>query len=63
MGMEDELTDHIGIIIIIVVLLILFFVVINSLTEGGLVRTIVCSVTFWIPFGASIAQQCRAIPV
>ncbi len=63
MSIEEELSSNVGSIIIVIVVLIAFFVLINSITDGGLVRMIVCGVTFWIPFGASVSQYCRAIPV
>jgi len=63
MTMEEELTSHIGIIFIVIIVLVVFLVILNHLTEGGLVRLLVCGLLFWVPFGASVAQHCRAIPV
>ena len=63
MAIEEELTSNVGAIIIVLIILIVFFYLINSITDGALVRVIVCGALFWIPFGGSIAQYCRAIPV
>jgi len=63
MSMEEQITSHIGVIIIVIVVLIFIFYILNSFTEGGLVRAVVCGVLFWLPFGAAVAKHCRAIPV
>jgi hypothetical protein len=57
------MTEFIGTLIVVLIVLLLFFFLINHFTGGRLVKEIVCSVLFWIPFGAAAATYCRFIPV
>jgi len=61
--MFHSLTEFIGAFIVVLIVLLIAFFLINHFTGGKLVRTLVCSVLFWIPFGAAAAQHCYAIPV
>ncbi len=61
--MFESITEFIGTLIIVIIVLLIFFFLINHVTGGKLVRMIVCSVLFWVPFGAAAAQHCYAIPV
>jgi predicted RND superfamily exporter protein len=62
-AITEEMTSHIGTIVIILLCLIIFFYLINNFTGGKLVRLIVCSIAFWLPFGAALGIYCQAIPV
>lgn len=52
-------------IIFIVIGIIVFIAVVNHLTRGTLIKSIVAGILFWIPFGAigsSFTQIINAIP-
>ncbi len=61
--MFQSMTEFIGALIVILICIFLIFFLLNHFTGGKLVRTLVCSVLFWVPFGAAAAQYCYAIPV
>ncbi|NIM47473.1 MAG: hypothetical protein GTN40_04945 [Candidatus Aenigmarchaeota archaeon] len=63
MTMTEEMTKFIGTIIISLIVIVVFFFLINHYTGGKLVKFLVCSALFWIPFGAAAATHCHAIPV
>ena len=61
--MEEKLVFYVATFIVIFIVLILFLYLINHFTGGRLVRQLVCSIMFWIPFGTAASQYCTAIPV
>jgi hypothetical protein len=61
--MEEKVIFFVGTFIIIIIVLLAFFYIINHFTGGKLVRLLVCSILFWVPFGAAAAQYCQVIPV
>jgi len=61
--MIHNLTEYVGAFIVVLIVLLIFFFLINNFTGGKLVKTLVCSILFWIPFGAASAMNCYAIPV
>lgn len=61
--MIHTMTEFIGAFIIFLIVLLIVFFLLNYFTGGSLVKTLVCSILFWIPFGAASAMNCYAIPI
>lgn len=62
---SEHVIKYVAIFIIILVGIILFIYLLDQLTGGGLVRGLICSMLFWIPFGSlftALTQMCAAIP-
>lgn len=61
--MIERMTEFVGATIIVIIVLIVFFILLNHFTGGKLVKYMVCSILFWIPFGAASSMYCYAIPI
>jgi 4-amino-4-deoxy-L-arabinose transferase-like glycosyltransferase len=56
----------IAILIIVLIAILVWSFVIDDMTKMNLIRSFVCSISFWIPFGAlglALTQGCASIPV
>ncbi len=65
MEVPEHVLKYVAIFVIILIVLLLFIYLLNQATGGHLIKNIVCSMLFWIPFGAlftSLTQMCLNIP-
>jgi hypothetical protein len=63
MAMTEKMIFWVATFIVVIIVLLALFFIINHFTGGKLVRLLVCSILFWVPFGAAATQYCGAIPV
>lgn len=66
MAIEEETIKQVALVLLIILCVVISIIVLNALTGGRLVRSIVCGALFWMPLGAlatAMTQGCAAIPV
>lgn len=66
MDISEKLMKFIVVFVIIFIVLFLFVFILDQITGAGIVRRMVCSTLFWVPFGnvyIHLTGGCEAIPV
>lgn len=66
MEITGQLTKYVGILIIVIVAILIIIYLLNQLTGGNIVKSIVCGALYLIgPFGSvfsALTQACIAVP-
>jgi len=65
MEIAEQVPKYVGYLILVIIGIILFIFLLDKLTGGNLVKSIVCGALYLIPFGSvttALTQGCTAIP-